>query len=54
MKKTVNAIFCAVGGAMIGFFANQLDSIVGCVLFTLGVALLVSSIILISKDNNSK
>ena len=54
MKKMLRVIGCAVGAGMIGFFANQLNTVVGCVLFTLGVALLVSSVILLSrqtKDN---
>ena len=51
MKKAFLVICCAAGGGMIGFFANQLHTAVGCVCFTLGVALLVSSIILVSKQN---
>ena len=49
MKKVLHAICCAVGGGMIGFFANQLNTIVGSVCFALGVALLVASIIFIRK-----
>lgn len=33
-----------VGSVMIGYFANRLDTIVGSVCFTLGIVLLVSSI----------
>lgn len=51
MKKVFQVICCAAGAGMIGFFANQLNTVVGCVFFTLGVALLVSSIVLISKKN---
>ena len=51
MKKFLQVICCAVGGGMIGFFANQLNTVVGCVFFTLGVALLVGSIILVSKKD---
>ncbi len=36
-------IGCALGGAMIGFFANQLDTVYGAVLFTLGVVGIVLS-----------
>ena len=39
------------GSGMIGFFANQLNTVVGCVFFTLGVTLLVGSIILVSKQD---
>lgn len=48
-------ICCATGAGMIGFFANQLNTVIGCVFFTLGVALLVGSIILvIEQDKNNK
>ena len=51
IKKVFQVICCAVGAGMIGFFANQLNTVVGCVFFTLGVALLVGSIILVSKKD---
>lgn len=51
MRKFFHVICCAVGGGMIGFFANQLNTVVGSVCFTLGVALLVGSIILVSKQD---
>ena len=54
MKKVFQVICCAVGGGMIGFFANQLDTVIGCVFFTLGVTLLVGSIILVSKQDKEK
>ena len=55
MKKVLQVICCAVGSGMIGFFANQLNTVVGCVFFTLGIALLVGSIILVSeKDKEDK
>ena len=53
MKKAFHVICCAAGSGMIGFFANQLNTVVGCVFFTLGVAMLVASIIIISKNNNT-
>ena len=51
MKKIIQIIGCAAGGGMIGFFANQLNTIVGSICFTLGVALLVGSIVLVSKSD---
>ncbi len=55
MKKVFQVICCATGAGMIGFFANQLNTIIGCVFFTLGVVLLVGSIILvIEQDKNNK
>ena len=52
MKKVLQVICCALGGGMIGFFANRLNTVVGSVCFTLGVALLVASIITISKKDH--
>ena len=52
MKKAFQVICCAVGSGMIGFFANQLNTVVGSVCFTLGIVLLVVSIIIISKKDN--
>ena len=52
MKKVLQVICCALGSGMIGFFANQLNTVVGSVCFTLGVALLVASIVIISKKDN--
>ena len=50
MKTMIQIICCAVGNGMIGFFANQLNTGVGSLCFTIGVVLLVISIILISKQ----
>jgi len=54
MKKILQGICCAVGGGMIGFFANRLDTVIGSVCFTLGVILLVGSIFLVSKQDQEK
>ena len=48
LKKKVSNNFkwmCMMlsGGVLIGFFANQLDTILGCVCFILGIILLVGS-----------
>ena len=51
MKKIIQIACCALGSGMIGFFANQLNTIVGSVCFTLGVAMLVASIVLITKSD---
>ncbi len=51
MKKIIQIICCVVGSVMIGFFANQLNTSVGSLCFTIGVVLLVDSIILISKQD---
>ena len=56
LKKKVSNIFkwmCVMllGSVLIGFFANQLDTIWGCVCFTLGIILLVGSTMLMSKQD---
>jgi hypothetical protein len=51
MKKALQVLLCALGGGMIGFFANRLDTVLGCVCFTVGVTMLVSSIIIISRKD---
>ena len=35
-KKILYSILCALGGGMIGFFANKLSEVYGIILFTLG------------------
>ena len=54
MNKLFQVFCCAGGGMLIGFFANKLDTVYGCVFFTLGVALLTGSIILISKKDKDE
>ena len=49
MKKVLQVICCAVGSGMIGFFANQLNEIYGCIFFGIGVGIMVYSIINLSK-----
>ena len=48
-KKLLYAILCALGGGMVGFFANQLSEIYRCILFGIGVGLMVYSIFNLSK-----
>ena len=55
LKKKVSNIFkwmCLIilGSVLIGFFANQLDTIWGCACFILGIVLLVSTSMLMSKQ----
>ena len=54
LKKKVSNIFkwmCGMllGSVLIGFFANQLDTILGCVCSILGIILLVGSTMMMSK-----
>ncbi len=48
-KKLLYALLCALGSATVGFFANQLTEVYGCVLFAIGVGVMVYSIINLSK-----
>ncbi|SHJ37614.1 hypothetical protein [Lutispora thermophila] len=48
-EKVLYAITCAVGSCMIGFFAKELNKAYGIILFTIGIVLMVSSIIKLSK-----
>ena len=48
-QKLLYVLLCILGGCIIGFFANQLNQWYGCVLFGLGVALMVYSTINLSK-----
>jgi len=48
-KKIIHVTLCALGSGMVGFFANQLSEIYGCILFGLGVGLMVHSIINLTK-----
>ena len=48
-KKILYSILCALGGGIVGFFANQLTEWYGCLLFGIGVALIVYSTINLNK-----
>ena len=48
-KKLLFAILCALGSGTVGFFTNQLTKLYGCVLFGIGVVIMVYSIINLSK-----
>ena len=48
-EKIIYGILCGFGGGLIDFFANKLTTLVGGVLFTLGIVLLVFSIIKLNK-----
>lgn len=49
--KRISIVGLAVGSAMIGFFANKLGTLAGSICFVLAVAMLVASIIAISKED---
>ena len=52
MKKVLQVICWALGSGMIGFFANQLDTVVGSVCLTLGIVMLVASTSIMCKKDN--
>lgn len=49
MNKTLRILILAVGGVLIGAFANQLGTANGAAMFTLGILLAVSSMITVTK-----
>ena len=40
IKKVLSVTGCAVGGVLIGFFANKLDTVWGIIAFALGIFLI--------------
>ena len=48
-KKILFVIICALGSGMVGFFANHLTEVYGCILFGIGVGLMVYSIANLNK-----
>ena len=48
-KKMLYIVLCALGSGTVGFFANYLTEVYGCILFGIGVALMVYSIINLNK-----
>lgn len=54
MNNTIWIICCILGTLMIGFFAKDLDSGLGVVLYTIGVFLLSFSIGNITKNKNKE
>ena len=49
--KVVYGFLCGVGGILIGLFANSLNTIFGGGLFSIGIAILVFSIVKFTKRN---
>ena len=47
--KVVYGFLCGVGGILIGLFANNLNTISGGGLFSIGIAILVFSIVKLNK-----
>ena len=48
-KKLLFIILCALGSGSVGFFANHLTEWYGCIIFGIGVALMVYSITNLNK-----
>ena len=48
-RRIISTILCAISGGMVGFFANHLSELYGCVLFGVGIALMIFSIFKLSK-----
>lgn len=48
-KKLLYVGFCVLGSGMVGFLANHLTKAYGCILFGIGISLMVYSIINLNK-----
>ena len=44
-RKSLYVILCALGGGLIGLSVNQLNEIYGCIIFGIGIGLMIYSII---------
>lgn len=56
-EKNVKWCMCRSRGTFIGFFADDLNTVIGCVFFGLGVIMVASSLITafkIDKQNKAK
>ena len=49
-KKILHTILCILGSIMIGYFANQLSTLYGSILFVIGIILLVYSSVKLNKN----
>lgn len=49
-KRLLYALLCAIGSGIIGFFSNYLTEVYWCILFGIGVGLIVYSIINLCKE----
>jgi len=52
MKSIIWFVCCALGSVLIGCFANQLETIAGCLPFTLGIIMVVFSVVQMCKREN--
>ena len=52
MKRILQIVLSAVGGMLIGLFANRLNTVIGCLCFVLGVVLLTASIAMLSASDD--
>ena len=53
VTKILQIACCALGGGLIGFSANRLNSVVGIIINASGVALMVVSIYMITRSENN-
>ena len=53
IKRVLSVTGCAVGGVLIGFFANKLNSVFGIIAFALGI-FLISLCAYSASDNDKK
>lgn len=48
-KKLLYVITCVLGSGILGYFSKDLNTVYGTILFSIGIALMVYSIINLSK-----
>ena len=48
-KNLIYGLLCGIGGILIGYFAGELDTLLGCILFVLGILLIIGSSIKMSN-----
>ena len=54
MINTIYMLLGALGGGLIGFFAGKLNTVLGIIMFCLGICLLVFSMTKIGNLENEK
>ena len=42
-KNLIYGLLCGVGGILIGYYAGKLNTIPGCILFVLGILLIIGT-----------
>ena len=54
MKKNKRAAVCTVGAILMGFFAGQLNTVIGSMMFVLGIALVGGALMLYPRKKKDE